>query len=67
MAIRVSSLTFMEIIVGLVAVVWAVSFLLDAVDPSWDGAQYNNIFMVIVGSGVFSSAISRRSKGSDDG
>lgn len=59
MAVRVTPTIFMEIIIALVAAVWAFSFVLDALDTHWDAAAYNNIFMVVVGSGVFTSAISR--------
>lgn len=68
--VRVNAVLFMEIIIAAVTLVWMLSFIAAVIDPGYDGSQYNNIFMVVVGSGVFASAVNRHTttggKSNDD-
>lgn len=63
MALRLASSVFAEVIVAIVTVVWATSFVIGILNPHFDSSQYNNIFMVIAGSGVFAAAFTHHKIG----
>lgn len=53
---------FAEIIVGSVTVVWVMSFVANLLTPQYDPSAYNNIFMVVVGSGLGVTALVNKLK-----
>lgn len=53
---------FSEIIVGAVTVVWVMSFIANLLTPQYDPSAYNNIFMVVVGSGLGVTALIHKLK-----
>lgn len=57
---RITPVTFVEMFIGVVTSVWAASFVVGVVNPHFDTSQYNNIFMVVAGSGVLAAAFSQR-------
>jgi hypothetical protein len=53
---------FAEIIVGAVTGVWIMSFVANLLTPQYDPSAYNNIFMVVVGSGLGVTALASKFK-----
>jgi hypothetical protein len=60
MAFRITPSIFAEVIVAIVTAVWATSFVVGIINSQFDSSQYNNIFMVIAGSGVFAAAFTHK-------
>lgn len=57
---RITPMAFVEIFIGIVTLVWGTSFIIGIIDPHFDTSPYNNIFMVVAGSGVFAAAFTQR-------
>jgi predicted tellurium resistance membrane protein TerC len=56
---------FIEIIIGVVTFVWTASFFADIFSENYDASQINNIFLVVVGSGMLTRTLAAKALGND--